>query len=72
MIISAASKLYGLLDSKKKSIEAKMDRLSKFMIPENEEALKSQDFQETTKEALGEVLDLIELEEESKELFMIK
>jgi hypothetical protein len=48
MIISAASKLYGLLDSKKKSIEGKMDRLMKFMIPENEEPLRSQDFQATT------------------------
>ena len=42
------------------------------MIPENEEPLRSQDFLETTKEALGELQDLIEQEEESKELFMIK
>lgn len=41
-------------------------------MPENEEALRSHDFQETTKEALGEVQDLIEQEEESQELFMIK
>jgi len=44
LIISAASELYGFLNLKKKSIEITMDRLSKFMKPENEELLISQDF----------------------------
>jgi hypothetical protein len=72
LVNSAASKLYGLLDSKKKSIEGKMERISKFMLPENEEPLRSQEFLETTKLALEEVQNMIEQEEESKELFMIK
>jgi hypothetical protein len=48
-----------------------MDRLSKFIIPENEEPLRGQDFLATTKEVIEEVQDLIDQEEESKELFMI-
>ena len=43
------------------------------MEPENEEPLRSQDFLDVTKQAMEEVKDLIEQDEESKkELFMIK
>jgi hypothetical protein len=50
-----------------------MERISKFMLPENEEPLRSQEFLETTKLAIEEVQNMIEHEEEeSKELFMIK
>ena len=43
------------------------------MVPENEEPLRSQDFLDVTKQAMEEVKDLIEQDEESKkELFMIK
>jgi hypothetical protein len=48
MIISAASKLCELLNSKNKSIEVIIDRITKFMIPDNEEPLRSEDFLETT------------------------
>jgi hypothetical protein len=48
MIISAASKLFELLNYKKKSIEVIIDKITKFMIPDNEEPLRSEDFLETT------------------------
>ena len=48
-----------------------MDRIRKFMIPENDEPLRSQEFLDTTKQALEEVQKMIEQEEESKDLFMI-
>jgi hypothetical protein len=48
-----------------------MDRLTKFMLPESEEPLRSQEFLETTKQALEEVQKMIEQDKESKELFMI-
>ena len=48
-----------------------MDRISKFMIPENDDPLRSHDYQETIQLAQEEVQDLIQHEKESKELYMI-
>ena len=44
LIISAAIKLYSLLDDKKKAIEEKMERIKKYTNPEVDEIIKSQEF----------------------------